>query len=77
MNLVVQKQISLNEGFQLGMERGLIIQISKKLKKSKTLEEISEELECNLDEIRELYEIVKRYEPDYSVDEIMEHLNTL
>ena len=71
-----------NEGRAEGRDEGdikrLINQISKKIAKGKDLYEIADDLEEDADNIFKLYEITKKYSPDYDVDAIYkEYINDL
>ena len=44
--------------------------VVKKVQKDKNLEQIAEELEESVEDIQPIYDIVKKYAPEYDVDAI-------
>ncbi|MFI3173036.1 MAG: Rpn family recombination-promoting nuclease/putative transposase [Eubacteriales bacterium] len=76
----MRDQLKIEEGRERGIERGreegdflrLISQIIKKIQKSKTLDVIADELECEPDEIQKFYDVVKNWETDCSAEEVLE-----
>ena len=72
----------LSEGYSTGHSEGLsegenlsiIKMVCKKLQKGKTPEEISEDLEADLNEILRIYNAAKEYSPDYDAEKIYERL---
>ena len=62
------------EGYSSGIAKGdvcrLVNLIIKKLQKNKSLEQIAEELEEAVEDIQPIYDIVKKYAPEYDVDAI-------
>ncbi len=85
MSLYVRDQIMFNrgkhEGLELGRHEGsiqkLIELLVKKVKKNKSLQVIADELEVDVNEIKDLLEIVKKHAPDYSIDAIVAEVITL
>lgn len=71
MNQVVRDQLNKDAGIKIGKELGKIELIRTKMLKLKSLEVIAEELECGIEEIRGLYDVVKECGPESSMDEIM------
>ena len=57
--LELQREEAIEEGREEGRELKLYEQIRKKLLKSKSLEQVADELEETLDAIRPLYEQIK------------------
>ena len=64
---VVQKDI--HRGVAKGYRR-LVNSIIKKIQKNKSLEQIADELEEAVEDIQPIYDIVKKYAPEYDVDAI-------
>ncbi len=50
--------------------RRLVNSIIKKLQKNKSIEQIADELEEAVEDIQPIYDIVKKYAPEYDVDAI-------
>ncbi len=75
-HIAQEKEDSWSDGEKIGKEIGKEIErvelIRKKVKKSKSLETIADELECESDEIRALYETVLECGVEASVEEILE-----
>lgn len=55
---------------QKGVQRKLIEQVCKKVKKNKPVTVIAEELEESVEDIVNIYDIVLKYAPDYNLDMI-------
>ncbi|MDD6491247.1 MAG: Rpn family recombination-promoting nuclease/putative transposase [Firmicutes bacterium] len=72
----------LSEGYSTGHSEGLsegenlsiIKMVCKKLQKGKTPEEISEDLEADLNEILRIYNAAKEYSPNYDAEKIYHKL---
>ncbi len=72
----------IKQGIEQGIEQGEILGVIKKLvtmtclklKKGKTPETIADELEEELDTIKNICNIASRYEPDYDVEAISKEL---
>ena len=62
------------EGYSAGIAKGdvrcLANLIIKKLQKNKSLEQIADELEEAVEDIQPIYNIVKKYAPEYDMDTI-------
>lgn len=65
------------EGYSSGIAEGraegyrrLVNSIIKKLQKNKSLEQIADELKESVETIQPIYDIVKKYAPEYDVDAI-------
>ncbi len=69
----------IKEGIKEGIEKGetltKIIQIIKKVKKSKSLPTIASELEEEEADIKPIYDAVVASAPDYDIEEIKAKLN--
>lgn len=65
----------LAEGRSEGGERKLISLICKKLCKGKSVEEIAEDLEEDIEGIQKICETAKEFAPDYDCDRIYERLH--
>ena len=61
-----------NEGREEGELKRLIRQICKKLVKGKSLEDIADDLEEKIDDIRPMYEAAIAFSPDYDVEKVYE-----
>ena len=67
-------------GDRAGYERGdkagglkkVIVLICKKLVKGKSLDEIADELEDDVDDIRPMYDVALRFSPDFNADKVFE-----
>ena len=60
----------LTQGYAKGKVHYLITSVVKKVQKNKTLDQIAEELEESVEDIQPIYDIVKKYAPEYDVDAI-------
>lgn len=64
------------DGIRVGREEGkaeqLLRLICKKLVKGKSLEEIADDLEEDVDTIKPMYDVAVKFSPDYDVDKIFE-----
>ncbi len=58
------------DGRKEGREEILISQVCKKLQKNKTPEQMAEELEIDIEEIKKIYDVAKEFAPEYDEDEI-------
>ena len=62
------------EGYSSGIAEGavhhLVASVVKKVQKNKTLDQIADELEESIEIIQPMYDIVKKYAPEYDVDAI-------
>lgn len=64
------------KGYAAGDLQRLIIQVCKKMKKEKPLEEIAEDLEEEVSVIEPIYNAAKDFAPEYDPKAIFERLNT-
>lgn len=69
------RSAGLAEGRSEGGERKLISLICKKLCKGKSVEEIAEDLEEDIEGIQKICETAKKFAPDYDCDRIYERLH--
>ena len=60
----------LTQGYAKGKVHYLITSVIKKVQKNKTLDQIADELEESVETIQPIYDIVKKYAPEYDVDVI-------
>ena len=60
----------VEEGRAEGTVRYLVTSVIKKVQKNKTLDQIADELEESIEIIQPMYDIVKKYAPEYDVDAI-------
>ena len=58
------------EGIAEGTVRHLVTSVVKKVQKSKTLDQIADELEESVEDIQLIYDIVRKHAPEYDVDAI-------
>ena len=58
------------EGRAEGAVHHLVASVVKKVQKNKTLDQIADELEETIEIIQPMYDIVKKYAPEYDVDAI-------
>lgn len=61
-------------GIGMGLDKHLIDQICKKMTKGKSIEVIADEVEESLDKVEVIYNIAKKYAPDYDIDRIYEEM---
>lgn len=57
-----------------GAKSHLVKQVCRKLKKALSVEEMAEQLEEDVNEIRQIYEVAVRYAPDFDIDKITEEV---
>lgn len=69
-------EIGREEGRATGREEKLLMLICKKIQKGKSIEQIADELEEDVETIQPLYEIVLRYAPDYNMSDILNEVMT-
>ncbi len=69
-------EIGREEGRATGREEKLLMLICKKIQKGKSIEQIADELEEDVETIQPLYEIVLRYAPDYNMSDILDEVMT-
>lgn len=62
---------------QQGIERILVDQVCRKIRKGKSIEVITEELEQDLETIKAIYDIAICMTPHYNVEEICRQLGTI
>ena len=70
-------EIGREEGREEGDIRRLLSLIRKKVQKGKSIDQIADELEEDVETIQPLYEIVLRYAPDYNMSDILDEVMTL
>ena len=58
------------DGIKVGIDKHLISQICKKMKTGKPIETIADEVEETVESVTPIYNIAKKYAPDYDVDAI-------
>ena len=63
-----------NDGFAEGEKQHLVSLVCKKMTKSKSIEQIADELEEDIPLIQKIYDIATEFSPEYDVDKIMEKL---
>ncbi|WP_455951026.1 hypothetical protein [Eubacterium sp.] len=63
-----------SSGFAKGEKRHLVSLVCKKMTKSKSIEQIADELEEDIPLIQKIYDIATEFSPEYDVDKIMEKL---
>ena len=68
----LEKRDSFEEGLSLGQAKQLITLIAAKIRKGKSISEIADDLETDISTIKSMYDIIIKYSPDYSVDDILE-----
>ena len=64
-------EYGFENGYEEGRRRYLTESICKKLRKGKTLETIAEELEEEISIVEKIYDIVRKFAPEYDVEEIL------
>ncbi|MBC5667815.1 hypothetical protein H8S00_07465 [Eubacterium sp. BX4] len=72
------REDSYEEGEQAGVEKGteikLIEMVCRKLSKNKSVEQIADELEENIDNIRSICEVAQKFAPEYDKEKIYESI---
>ena len=63
-----------SSGLAKGEKRHLVSLVCKKMTKSKSIEQIADELEEDIPLIQKIYDIATEFSPEYDVDKIMEKL---
>jgi len=58
-----------------GMTKKLISQVCRKMSKGKSVEEIADDLDENIDSIRDIYNIALEFKPEYDTEKIYAKLN--
>jgi hypothetical protein len=61
-------------GQKMGIIKSKVELITKKIQKNKTPEQIADELEEELEDIKPVIEVVKKHAPEYNVDSIIKEL---
>ena len=69
-------EIGREEGRVAGLEEKLIMQICKKIQKGRSIEQIADELEEDVETIQPLYDTILRYAPDYNISNILNEIMT-
>lgn len=71
----IGREEGFSEGHASGLAEGdtrrLLLQIIKKIKKSKSVSQIADELEENIKTIQPLYDIVLQFAPEYDIDAVL------
>ena len=72
----LEKRDSFEEGLSVGRSKWqtelLITQIIAKIRKCKSTEQISDELETDISVIEPIYNIIIKHSPDYNIDKILD-----
>ena len=72
------KSIGLKKGLEKGLEKGteikLIEMVCRKLSKNKSVEQIADELEENIENIRSICEVAQKFAPEYDKEKIYESI---
>lgn len=72
------REDSYEEGEQAGVEKGteikLIEMVCRKLSKNKSVEQIADELEENIENIRSICEVAQKFAPEYDKEKIYESI---
>lgn len=68
------KSIGLKKGLEKGTEIKLIEMVCRKLSKNKSVEQIADELEENIDNIRSICEVAQKFAPEYDKEKIYESI---
>ncbi|MGN0512696.1 MAG: hypothetical protein ACI4GD_00360, partial [Lachnospiraceae bacterium] len=61
-----------DEGITEGATKNVITLIIKKIKKNKSVDTIADELEQDVDYVRSICDIAKKFAPDYNCEEIFD-----
>ena len=68
------KELGKKVGEEIGKEANRISLICKKLRRGKSVEEIADEMEENLESIKTVCIIASKYAPDYDIEEILKEV---
>ncbi len=68
------RRVSRAEGKAEGEKYHLVKQICRKMKKDMAAEEIAEQLEEDVNEVKRIYDIAFRFAPGFDVDKITEEV---
>ena len=70
------REDSYEEGEQAGVEKEikLIEMVCRKLSKNKSVEQIADELEENIENIRSICEVARKFAPEYDKEKIYESI---
>lgn len=68
------EQAGLEKGLEKGTEIKLIEMVCRKLSKNKPVEQIADELEENIDNIRSICEVAQKFAPEYDKEKIYESI---
>lgn len=68
------QQSGWKKGQRAGERHKLANQVLKKMKKNYTVPEIADMLEEDESSIRRIYDVARKYAPDYDVEKVMRHL---
>lgn len=72
------EQAGLEKGEIIGLEKGteikLIEMVCRKLSKNKSVEQIADELEENIENIRSICEVAQKFAPEYDKEKIYESI---
>ena len=69
-------EIGREEGQAIGCEETLLMLICKKIQNDKSLEQIADELEENVETIQPLYKAFLCYAPDFNISDILNEIMT-
>ena len=69
----VGKEIGKSQGIEFGERRKLIEMVYKKIKRGKSVEEIADDLEEDIEVINPIFNEIEKLGLDKSLEEIMEH----
>lgn len=62
------------EGRAEGRQQTIIMQVCKKLKKGKNVEQIAEALEEEVSYIERIYQVAQKYAPDYDEEKVYKEI---
>ncbi len=74
MSLYVHEQVVYNRGKREGELQKLVELLVKKMKRNKTSETIADELEVEINEVEALLSVIRKFAPDYDMNQIMNEL---
>ena len=69
----VGKEIGKSQGIEFGERRKLVEMVYKKIKRGKSVEEIADDLEEDIEVINPIFNEIEKLGLDKSLEEIMEH----
>lgn len=67
-------EVGIQKGLEQGEQKKIVTQVCKKIAKGYTVDEIADMLEEEPSVIQPIYDIAKKYQPDYDIEQIYRNL---